>query len=103
MLDAVVLRKQLADVGEEAFTRVAGSQKTARVLESVTGLRERMDELQRRVRGLDELEKRVAKLEKTVATLKKPKTTPRSSSAPVRKSPSKGSASGTTARKKSSS
>ena len=98
------LLTKLADVGEEAFTRVAGSQTTARVVESVTGLRERMDELQKRVRGLDELEKRVAKLEKTVAGLEKPKTT-RSSSAvsAARKSGSRSSASGTTARKKPSS
>jgi hypothetical protein len=95
------LLTKLADAGEEAFTRVAGSQTTARVVESVAGLRERMDELQKRVRGLDELEKRVAKLESVVAGLDKPKTT--RSSSPARKSPAKGSASGTTARKKTSS
>lgn len=94
---------KLADVGEEAFTRVAGSQTTSRVIESVAGLRVRMDEVQKRVRGLDELEKRVAKLEKTVAGLDKPKTARSSSSSPVRKSASKSTASGTTARKKSSS
>ena len=69
------LLNRLADVGEEAITRVTGSQTTARVMESVTGLRERIDDLQRKVRGLDELEKRVAKLEKQVAELQKPKTT----------------------------
>lgn len=93
---------KLADVGEEAFTRVAGSQTTSRVIESVAGLRVRMDDVQKRVRGLDELEKRVAKLEKTVAGLDKPKTArSSSSSSPVRKSASKSTASGTTARKKS--
>ncbi len=97
------LLTKLADVGEEAFTRVAGSQTTARVVESVAGLRERMDEVQKRVRGLDELEKRVAKLEKTVAGLEKPKTTRSSAVSPTRKSASKSSASGTTARKKPSS
>lgn len=69
------LLNRLADVGEEAFTRVAGSQTTSRLVDSITGLRERMDELQRKVRGLDELEQRVVKLEKQVAELKKPKTT----------------------------
>jgi uncharacterized membrane protein len=65
---------RLADKGEGALTRVAGSQTTARVVDSVTGLRERMDDVQKKVRGLDELEKRVAKLEKQLAELKKPKT-----------------------------
>lgn len=64
---------RLADVGEEAFTRVAGSQTTARVVETVAGMKERMDEMQKRVRGLDELERRVAKLEQTVEGLSKPK------------------------------
>jgi hypothetical protein len=79
---------RLADAGEEAFSRVAGSQTTARVLETLTGMRERIDDLQKRVTGLDELEGRVAKLEKTVAELSKPKTTrARSTSrAPARRS-----------------
>ncbi len=95
---------KLADAGEEAFSRVASSQTAARLLESVTGLRERTDELQKRLRGLDNLEKRIAKLEKTVAGLTKPKATRSSASGrAARKSPSKSSASGTAARKKSSS
>lgn len=68
---------KLADKGEEAFSRVAGSQTTARVVDSVTGMRERMDEVQKKVRGLDELEQRVAKLEKQLAELQKPKPKPR--------------------------
>jgi uncharacterized protein YoxC len=89
---------RLADKGEGALSRVAGSQTTARVVESVTGLRERMDDVQKKVRGLDELEKRVADLEKQLAELQKPKAKPRtkpsaSSSAPkstatTRKKPS---------------
>ncbi|HKI24106.1 MAG TPA: hypothetical protein VKA24_11880 [Gaiellaceae bacterium] len=80
---------RLADKGEGALSRVAGSQRTARVVESVTGLRERMDDVQKKVRGLDELEKRVAKLEKQLAELQKPKATPkttRSASSSARKS-----------------
>jgi hypothetical protein len=68
---------RLADKGEGALSRVAGSQTTARVVESVTGLRERMDDVQKKVRGLDELEKRVAKLEKQLAELHKPKAKPK--------------------------
>lgn len=66
---------RLADAGEEAFSRVAGSQTTSRLVEGMTGLRERMDDVQRKVRGLDALERRVAQLEKQVADLQKPKTT----------------------------
>jgi uncharacterized protein YoxC len=64
---------RLGDVGEEAISRFAGSQTASRLLDSVGGLRERMDDMQKKVRGLDELEQRVAKLEKQVADLSKPK------------------------------
>ncbi len=66
---------KLADAGEGALSRVAGSQATARVLETMNGMRDRVDDLQKRMVGFDRLEKRVAKLEKTVAELQKPKTT----------------------------
>jgi polyhydroxyalkanoate synthesis regulator phasin len=80
---------RLADAGEEAFSRVAGSQTTARVLETMTGMRERLEDVQRRLTGLDELEERVTKLEKTVAELSKPKATRRASTrSPARKSTS---------------
>lgn len=97
---------RLADAGEEAFSRVAGSQTTSRVFESVAGLRERMDEVQRKVRGLDELERRVVKLEKQVAELQKPKTTTRSRSASrgtAARKTSSGSSSRSATRKKPSS
>ncbi|MGH3080798.1 MAG: hypothetical protein ACRDNH_06640 [Gaiellaceae bacterium] len=67
------LLTRLSDVGEEALSRVAGSPTTARLLDSVGGMRERLDDVQKKVRGLDALEKRVAKLEKRVEELSKPK------------------------------
>jgi DNA repair ATPase RecN len=70
---------RLSDVGEEALSRVAGSQATSRVLESVGSMRERLDDVQRKMRGLDALEQRVAKLEKRVEELSKPTSTPRRS------------------------
>jgi uncharacterized protein YoxC len=70
------LLKRLSDVGEEALSRVASSSTTSRVMETVGGMRERLDDVQRKVRGLDELEKRVAKLEKRVDELPKPKRAP---------------------------
>jgi len=85
------LINRLADVGEEAFSRVAGSQTTARVLEGMTGMRERLDDVHKKMRGLDALERRVVKLEKRLDSLEKPRSgagrpTPRSGSA---KSPAK--------------
>ena len=78
---------RLGDAGEEAISRVAGSERASRVLDSVGGLRERIDEMQKKIRGLDALEQRVAKLEKQIADLSKPKRA--SSSATRRAAPRK--------------
>jgi phage shock protein A len=95
---------KLADAGEGALSRVAGSQATARVLETLNGMRDRIDELQKRVTGLDDLEKRVAKLEKAVADAGKPKTRSRSSSGTTARKRATGGTSGrSTTRKKPSS
>lgn len=67
------LLTRLSDVGEEALSRVTGSSTTARVIESVGGVRERLEDVQKKMRGLDALEKRVAKLEKRLDDLSKPK------------------------------
>jgi hypothetical protein len=75
------LLTRLSDAGEEALSRVASSERTSRVLDSVGGLRERLDDVQKKVRGLDALEQRVAKLEKQVADLSKPKTRTRTTTA----------------------
>ena len=74
------LLTRLSDAGEDALNRVAGSQATTRVVETIGGMRERMDDMQKKVRGLDELEKRVAKLEKRIDDLSKPKRKPASRS-----------------------
>jgi phage shock protein A len=83
------LLTRLSDAGEEALSRVAGSQATTRVVETVGGMRERLDEMQKKVRGLDALEQRVADLEKRVDELSKPKrtTAARSRAATTRKAP----------------
>lgn len=87
------LLSRLSDVGEEALSRVASSQTTSRVLESVGGMRERLDDVQRKLRGLDALEQRVAKLEKRLDDLSKPKR----ATAPPRKKPAASSTKRTTA------
>ena len=64
---------RLSDVGEEALSRVAGSPTASRVFDSVGGMRERLDDVQKKLRGLDALERRVEKLEQRVEELSKPK------------------------------
>lgn len=65
------LLSRLADAGEDAIQRLADMPGANRVLDAVSGLRDRLDELQRRVRGIEQLEQRVAKLEKELAALKR--------------------------------
>jgi hypothetical protein len=67
------LLTRLSDAGEEALSRVAGSQATARVVDTLGGMRERLDDMQKKVRGLDALEERVTKLEKRLDDMSKPK------------------------------
>ena len=82
------LLSRLADAGEEAIQKLADMPGAQRAVEAAGGLRDRLDELQKRVRGIEELERRVAKLEQELAARKraapakakpkpKPKTAPR--------------------------
>jgi hypothetical protein len=75
---------RLADKGEQAVSRIGDLPGGARALKAFNDLRLRVDELGKRMRGVDVLEKRVAKLEKDVAALRRaPK--PTSEKAPTRK------------------
>ena len=62
---------RLADLSEEAIQRLSEAPGAERFLQTLNSLRERLDELQRRVRGLEELERRLAALEKKVDRLSK--------------------------------
>jgi len=64
------LVERLADVGEEALQRIADLPGGQRVLGAMNDLRSRVDELSKKVRGLDALERRVEVLEKQVSALK---------------------------------
>jgi phage shock protein A len=64
---------RLADVGEEALQRLAELPGGQKALTAFNDLKTRVDELSKKVRGIDELEARVAKLEKELAALKKSK------------------------------
>jgi hypothetical protein len=72
------LLTRLVDAGEEAIQRLSDVPGGDRILGTVNTLRDRIDELQRRVRGLEELDKRLSALERKVDKL---------SSAPKRKKP----------------
>jgi hypothetical protein len=71
---------RLADLGEEAIQRLQDTPGGDRAVSAVTTLRDRLDELQKRVRGLEELEKRLAAVERKVDKLTKATTAAKSSS-----------------------
>ena len=62
---------RLADRGEEALSKLADLPGGTKVLKGLNELRERVDELGKKVRGVDALEARLGKLEKELAALKR--------------------------------
>ena len=69
---------RLADRGEEALQRLSELPGGKRALQAFNDLRARVDEMSKKVRGIDALYARVEKLEQELAALKpasKPKTT----------------------------
>jgi hypothetical protein len=68
------LLTMLADRGEEAIQRLGDAPGAERVLGAAQALRDRLDEMQKRMRGLDAIERRVAELEKRVDALSAPST-----------------------------
>ncbi len=69
---------RLADAGEEALQRLADLPGGQKAVTAVHELRTRVDDLAKKVRGIDALEARVAKLEKELAALKRSSTPARS-------------------------
>jgi uncharacterized protein involved in exopolysaccharide biosynthesis len=59
----------LADRGEEVVGKLAELPNAQRLLDAANTMKDRVDELQKRVRGIDALEQRVAALEKKVDEL----------------------------------
>jgi hypothetical protein len=74
--------ERLADVGEEAMQRISNAPGGDRLLGAVNTMRDRVDELQKRVRGLEDLDKRLASVERRLDKLegKGGTTTPRKAS-----------------------
>ncbi len=62
---------KLAELSEEAIHRLQDAPGGDRVVGSLNAMRDRLDELQRRVRGVDELEQRLTALERKVDRLAK--------------------------------
>jgi hypothetical protein len=81
--DDVIAR--LAGKGEQAVQRLAELPGGARALRAFNDLKLRVDDLSKKVRGLDALEQRVAKLEKDVAGLKRAQKPAAAQKAPARK------------------
>jgi hypothetical protein len=63
------LLTRLADAGEDAIGRLGEAPGMDRVVGFANSTRDRLDELTRRARGVEELERRVARLEKRLAEL----------------------------------
>jgi hypothetical protein len=70
---------RLADLGEDAIQRIGDVPGADRMLGAVNALRDRTDDLQKRVRGLEGLEQRLADLERKVDKLSKGAASPSSS------------------------
>jgi hypothetical protein len=88
---------RLAHTGEEALQRLAELPGGTRFVEAANALRDRVDELTKRMRNLDPLERRVSELERRLDELSKPAT-----KKPATRRPAAGSrGASTSARKKS--
>jgi hypothetical protein len=61
--------ERLADVGEEAIQRIGSAPGGDRLVGAVNTIRDRVDELQKRMRGLEELEKRLRSVERRLDKL----------------------------------
>jgi hypothetical protein len=93
--------ERLADAGEEAIQRIGTAPGADRVLGALGSLREGVDDLQKRMRGVEGFEKRLKALERRLDKLEgKGKTTTRKTASTAKRSTAKRS---TATRKRSSS
>ena len=68
---------RLANLGEELLGKASQSPTAAKAIQGAMQLRDRVDDLSKRVRGLEAMEKRIDQLEKRLAKLEKPKPAPK--------------------------
>lgn len=92
------LLARLADAGEEALSRLASSPGMERVTGAMTNLKEQVDALASKVRGMEALERRIDELERRVDRLSKSAGSSSRKTSPARKTSSSRK---TTSRKKS--
>jgi len=64
---------QLASIGEEVLGKASQNPTAARVIGGAMQLKDRVDDLSKRVRGLEAMEQRIAALEERVDELDKAK------------------------------
>ncbi len=87
---------RLTSLCEEVLGKASQNPTAARVLQSAMQLKDHVDDLSKRVRGLEAMEKRLASLEKRLAKLeydtkKKPPASTRKTAGPKKPSPPKAS------------
>jgi hypothetical protein len=75
------LLARLTDLSEGAIQRISEAPGAEKAYQALKSLGDRVDDLQRRTRGFEELEKRLTALEKKVDGLAKPKPARKTSSA----------------------
>lgn len=68
---------RLAEAGEDAIQRLGDAPGAHRFASTLNTLRERVEEMQRKMRGIDVLEQRIEKLEQRLTALEKKTTTAR--------------------------
>jgi hypothetical protein len=85
--------ERLADAGEEAIQRIGTAPGADKVLGALGSLREGVDDLQKRMRGVEGLEKRLKALERRLDKLEgKGKTTARKTASTAKRSTTKSTA-----------
>ena len=80
---------RLASIGEEVLGKAAHNPAAARVMQGAMQMKDRVDDLSKRVRGLEAMEKRLGQLEKRLAKLENKGTTSKPTSSAKKKSATK--------------
>jgi hypothetical protein len=72
---------RVQDLGEEALQKLSEVPGGSRIVDMANQTKARLDDMQKRIRGLEKLERRVEQLEQQVAALSKTSTPRKASSA----------------------
>ena len=81
------LFSRVADLGEEALQKLPDFPGGNRLMDMVNQSKSRLDDVQKRLRGLDVLEQRVDRLEQRLAKLEKPAAKKPAAAKPAAKKP----------------